>query len=189
MTPTGSAATGHSGQADADFSRRPGQSTASGVPPWLAAWLGRNDRRRGPDDAHAATITGAAPVWRAPHESLERVSAALLGMVFRGVDEGAYDGAVQRLFSMFPTGRAGIALLLLRMALGVLLLDGVLGPLAKLDSAWLLLAPWGVAFGLWLGLLVPIVAALAVLIELSTWLSGAGSLQVVHVAPSSTPWR
>lgn len=82
---------------------------------------------------------------------------------------------------MFPTGRPGIALLLLRMALGVLLLDGVLGPIAKLDSAWLLLAPWAVAFGLWLGLLVPIVAALAVLIELSTWLSGAGSIQVVHL--------
>ena len=88
---------------------------------------------------------------------------------------------VQRLFSMFPTGRPGVALMLLRLALSVLLLDGVLGPLAKLDSIWALLAPWSVAVGLWFGFLTPVVAALSVIIELSTWLTGVGSLEVVHL--------
>jgi len=74
-----------------------------------------------------------------------------------------------------------MALLVLRAALSVLLLDGVLGPLGKLDSSWLLLAPWVVAVALWFGLVTPVVAALSVLIEVSTVLSGAGTIQAIHV--------
>jgi hypothetical protein len=88
---------------------------------------------------------------------------------------------MQRLFSMFPSGRPGVALLILRFSLSVLLLDGVLGPLLKLDSTWVLFAPWTVALGLCLGFLTPIVSALSILIELSTWLTGKGSLHAIHI--------
>lgn len=88
---------------------------------------------------------------------------------------------MQRLFSAFPTGQPGIALFVLRVALSVLLLDGVLGPLGRLDSSWVLLTPWAVALGLWLGFLTPVVAALCILIEVSIWLSSAGALQAIHI--------
>jgi hypothetical protein len=88
---------------------------------------------------------------------------------------------MQRLFSMFPTGSPGVALLLLRVALSVLLLDGVLGPLSTLDSTWVLLAPWAVAVGLWLGLVTPVFALLSIVIEVSTWLAAGGSLGAIHV--------
>jgi hypothetical protein len=88
---------------------------------------------------------------------------------------------MQRLFSAFPSGRPGVALLVMRVALSVLLLDGVLGPLGKLDSSWVLLAPWAVAALLWLGLLTPVAAVLCVAIEVSTWLNSLGTLQAVHI--------
>jgi hypothetical protein len=88
---------------------------------------------------------------------------------------------MQRLFSAFPTARPGFALFVLRVALSVLLLDGVLGPLDRLGSAWVLLAPWSVAVGLWLGFLTPVVTVLCIIIEFSTWLSSAGTLQAVHI--------
>jgi hypothetical protein len=96
-------------------------------------------------------------------------------------DDTPYDDAMQRLFSMFPSGRPGVALLILRGALSVLLLDGVLAPLAKLDLTWVLLAPWAVGLALWFGFMTPLVAALCVLIEVSTWLTGIGELRATHV--------
>jgi hypothetical protein len=81
---------------------------------------------------------------------------------------------------MFPTGKPGVALLLLRFALSVLLLHGVLGPLSKLDSPWVLAAPWAVALGLCIGLVTPVFAVLAIVIELSTWWAGGGPLTAVH---------
>jgi hypothetical protein len=88
---------------------------------------------------------------------------------------------MQRLFSTFPGGRPGIALLVLRVALSLLFLDGVLVALGRLDSNWVLLAPWAVAVGLCLGFLTPVVALLCVLIEVSTWLSGTGAFEAVHI--------
>ena len=87
---------------------------------------------------------------------------------------------MQRLFSMFPNGSPGVALLLLRIALSILLLDGVLGPLSKLDSNWVLLAPWAVAVCLWLGLVTPIFAVLSIAIEASTWWATGVSLGAIH---------
>lgn len=94
---------------------------------------------------------------------------------------GCHDGGMQRLFSAFPFGRPGVALLLLRGALGVLLLDGMLGPLGTLDSIWVLLAPCLLAASLWAGFMTPAAAVLCVLLELATWLSGLGSFQAVHL--------
>ena len=88
---------------------------------------------------------------------------------------------VQRLYSAFPMGRPGAALLVLRVALSVLLLDGVLGPMSTLDSSWVFLAPWAVAIALWLGFFTPVAATLCVLIEVGMLLSGIGVLQAIHV--------
>jgi hypothetical protein len=92
-----------------------------------------------------------------------------------------YHDSVQRLFSMFPTGGPGVALLLLRISLGMLLLHGVLESLSKLDSHWVLVAPWAVAVGLGVGLGTPVFAVLTIVIEVSTFLAGGGSLTPLHV--------
>jgi hypothetical protein len=79
---------------------------------------------------------------------------------------------VQRLYSMFPTGPQGVALLLLRVSLSGFLLATVLTPLAKLDSAWIPAVPWALAMALWAGLFTPVVAALCGLVVLSLWITG-----------------
>jgi hypothetical protein len=88
--------------------------------------------------------------------------------------------SVQRLYSMFPTGRPGVALLLLRAALSVLLLGSAVSPLAKLGSAWFLLAPGTLAFALCLGCFTPVVASLCFLFELGIALVGLDVVQPVH---------
>lgn len=74
-----------------------------------------------------------------------------------------------------------MALGLLRGALGVLFLDGVLGPLGKLDASWVLVAPWLVAASIWTGFITPVATVLCIVIQLSTWLSGIGELRAVHL--------
>jgi hypothetical protein len=88
--------------------------------------------------------------------------------------------SVQRLYSMFPTGRPGVALLLLRVALSVLLLGSVVSPLARLGSAWFVLVPGALAFALCLGCFTPVVASLCFLFELGIALVGLGVVQPVH---------
>lgn len=63
----------------------------------------------------------------------------------------------------------------------MLLLDGVLEPLGKLDASWVLVAPWLVAAGICMGFITPVAVALCIVIELSTWLSGLGALGTVHI--------
>ena len=91
-----------------------------------------------------------------------------------------YDVRMQRLFSMFPIGSPGVALLLLRIALSVLLLDGVLPVLSRLGPPWLLLAPWAIAIGLCLGLATPFLVVAAIVIEAGTWWASGASLGAVH---------
>lgn len=88
--------------------------------------------------------------------------------------------SVQRLYSMFPTGRPGVALLLLRVALSVLMLGSVVSPLAKLGSAWLLLAPGALALALFLGCFTPVVASLCFFFQLGIALVGLDVVQPVH---------
>lgn len=89
--------------------------------------------------------------------------------------------SVQRLYSMFPTGRPGVALLLLRVALSVLLLGSVLPPLARLGSTWVALALGALAFALCVGCFTPVVASLCVLVECGLALGGIGTIHAVHV--------
>lgn len=82
---------------------------------------------------------------------------------------------------MFPTGRPGAALLLLRAALSLMLLEGVLSRPAVPGSSWLNALLWSIAILIFLGLYTPVAAVLCVLIELAVWQGFGGSLEVVHV--------
>ena len=88
---------------------------------------------------------------------------------------------MQRLFSMFPLGRPGIALLLMRVALAVMLVDSVARPLIHRDSPWFSLAPVVVAIALCIGFVTPVFAALSVLLEVTIWATSRGAIEAVHV--------
>jgi hypothetical protein len=54
-------------------------------------------------------------------------------------------------------------------------------PLLKLDLTWVLLVPWAVGVGLSLRFMTLLVAALCVLIEVSTSLTGIGELHALQI--------
>ena len=92
--------------------------------------------------------------------------AVFLGVAFTPQDRGFT--ALQRLFSMFPNGWPGAALLLLRLVAGILLIyDGVvalrLGP--ALQATILQSAAIGAGTLLILGLWTPIAGTLVILVE------------------------
>ena len=89
--------------------------------------------------------------------------------------------AMQRLFSTFPRGKPGLALLVMRVALAIMVWDGVAGPLFKLGSWWFLAGPSAVAVALFLGLLTPVVATLTIPLEVATWATAGGAIEAVHV--------
>ena len=82
---------------------------------------------------------------------------------------------------MFPTGQPGLALLLVRAALSVMLMDGLSGRLAQLGSVWFLLAPGALGLALCLGFLTPVVCVLSVLLQVTTFLTAGGAIEAVHV--------
>jgi len=82
---------------------------------------------------------------------------------------------LQRLFSMFPDGWPGAALLLLRLAAGILLIqDGVLALLGRPELQTTILQSAAIAAGtlLILGLWTPIAGALVILVEVCGMLIG-----------------
>jgi putative oxidoreductase len=91
--------------------------------------------------------------------------------VFLGVAVTAQDGgftALQRLFSMFPNGWLGAALLLLRLAAGILLIyDGVVALRTGPDLQATILQSVAIGAGtlLILGLWTPIAGTLVILVE------------------------
>jgi hypothetical protein len=89
---------------------------------------------------------------------------------------------MQRLFSMFPRGLPGLALLLLRIsvACGVVLnVYGLRGELA----AWLLVSSLMLAATLFIGLSTPVVALLALAANLAIPMScNVGFQSAVHIA-------
>lgn len=93
----------------------------------------------------------------------------------------AYDLCVQRLYSMFPTAAPGVALLLLRVALSLLLLDGVLHPLSALESVWAVAAPWVVALALLLGFMTPIVSVASIVLDVGAGLVSGQPFNAVQL--------
>ena len=82
---------------------------------------------------------------------------------------------------MFPTGRPGVALLMMRVALAIMLMDSVARPILHLGSTWFLFAPGAVAVALGLGFITPIASVLCVLLEATIWMTAAGAIEALHV--------
>ena len=82
---------------------------------------------------------------------------------------------------MFPSGRPGAALLLVRIAVAVMLVDGLAYSFVQLGSAWFLLAPATVAIALCIGVVTPIASVLCVVLELVPWTTATGSIEAAHV--------
>ena len=72
---------------------------------------------------------------------------------------------MQRLFSMFPTGTAGIALLLLRVSIAATLVANGTAYWAPVPSGWVTLGLVMVAIPLCLGLLTPYCSIVGCLIQ------------------------
>jgi hypothetical protein len=83
---------------------------------------------------------------------------------------------MQRLFSMFPRGLPGLALLLLRISVACCLLLNVFGRREAL-AGWLLASSLLLAAALVIGLLTPVVALLALALDLAVPMSCAVGLQ------------
>lgn len=82
---------------------------------------------------------------------------------------------------MFPTGGPGIALLVLRVALAVMLVAGIAGKLTGLGPTGSIAAPAVVAIALCLGFFTPAVSLLAIVLEIATWVTTGGPIEAVHV--------
>jgi hypothetical protein len=88
---------------------------------------------------------------------------------------------MQRLFSMFPAGRPGLALLLLRVALAIMLMQGVAGKLWTMGPPWFVAAPVAVAVALCIGFLMPVVTVSTVVLEVAVLASTDMAIDAVHV--------
>lgn len=80
--------------------------------------------------------------------------------------------AVQRLYSMFPSGWPGLALLLLRVSVALASYSDVRGAFGLAASGWLSAGLLALSVMLILGLLTPAVALLVAIVELAA-LAGA----------------
>jgi uncharacterized membrane protein YphA (DoxX/SURF4 family) len=90
---------------------------------------------------------------------------------------------VQRLFSMFPTGLPGIALLLLRVVVAAtFLLDGTAN-WTLISSAWILVLYVSIAADLCAGALTPYFAILIIILDLWAFHSANGK-DLFHLAIS-----
>jgi uncharacterized membrane protein YphA (DoxX/SURF4 family) len=84
---------------------------------------------------------------------------------------------VQRLFSMFPTGTAGAALLVLRVSIAATLVVNGTAHWALVTSFWILLGFALLAIFLCLGLLTPYCSAVGCLVQLYVLWIGRGGNQ------------
>ena len=77
---------------------------------------------------------------------------------------------MMRLFSIYPTGRAGIALLLMRISLSLVLIQSASREMAAVAPAWTAVLPWLLAAAAFCGAGTTLVASAGaiVLIVLST---------------------
>jgi len=84
---------------------------------------------------------------------------------------------VQRLFSMFPVGLPGLALLLLRLSVASAVLAAVYAR-GQDPAGWLLVAAWLLALLLVVGLVTPLIAIIAVVAQLASVPALTGSLAI-----------
>jgi len=87
---------------------------------------------------------------------------------------------MQRLFSMFPKGAPGLALALIRVALGLSFAEEHWMAPGAFDQRWMLVGSAIVAAGLCAGLLTPVMCALCVILEVATWTTSSLTWQEIH---------
>ena len=75
-----------------------------------------------------------------------------------------YDLRMMRLFSIYPTGRPGIALMLLRISLALVLTQATARGMAVAEPSWTTVVPWSVAAAVLVGLGTTLVAGVATLL-------------------------
>jgi hypothetical protein len=88
---------------------------------------------------------------------------------------------MQRLFSMFPIGRPGVGLFLVRLSLGCLLMHSVSGRTVPLGSYWFLGMATSLAVALILGIVTPLITVLCIVLELWTLVIAGGGLESVNI--------
>jgi hypothetical protein len=88
---------------------------------------------------------------------------------------------MQRIYSSFPMGRPGIALLMLRLALATMLFSGVGKILLPQGLTGLAVASLVTALFLGLGLLAPVVATLCVALKLAIVAVSPGGFESLHM--------
>ena len=88
---------------------------------------------------------------------------------------------MQRLFSIFPRGGPGVAILLLRIALAAALFHGALMRPDYLMPSWVL--PVCVTIGIFvcLGLMTPLAAAASLALGLASWFVTGERIEVLHL--------
>ena len=69
---------------------------------------------------------------------------------------------------MFPAGRPGIALLLMRLSLSLVLTQSVVVRMSVLAPSWTQLLPYSLAAAVTLGIATPLVSGLSVVIQIVT---------------------
>lgn len=87
---------------------------------------------------------------------------------------------MQRLFSMFPSGRPGWGLLLLRASVAVMLMDGIVLQNHLVSPAITVIASV-VSASLMLGLFTPVAAVLCIALQFANWLMLGRSPEAIHL--------
>lgn len=82
---------------------------------------------------------------------------------------------VQRLFSMFPTGLVGVALLILRVSVAITIAINAAGCWASMLSSWIIVGFVLAAFCLCFGLLTPYFSLLSSLLQTGVLLCAGGN--------------
>ena len=129
---------------------------------WICAWV-PIPRSSGSGADPPVALAPQPRVWAMPPAT--KVSALAPPLGIAGLRGTGYARYVQRLFSMFPTGRPGLALLLLRLSSAGALLFVGMAPYV-LPAPWLTAAAVVLALGLCLGFMTPYCALLCSLIEI-----------------------
>jgi hypothetical protein len=88
---------------------------------------------------------------------------------------------LQRLFTMFPSGWPGVALLLVRVAVGLVTILVVCRPLPAAPT-WSFVVALAIALGLSLGIFTPFVAVACLLVQFACWAIVGGDLLLRLVA-------
>ena len=88
---------------------------------------------------------------------------------------------MQRLFTMFPEGAPGAALLLLRVALGLGFFDEGWASHRESDSHWELIASAGMTLLLFAGFPTPVICSVCATVEIGAWWHGVHPWQEMHL--------